>query len=183
LGIFPGHTIKLFSPAVSSLTGIEYMIPSGKGIIHISKTAADLSPLAILVAMIAIFIAVIVLIRIFSGKTRVTHGDSWDCGIPELTPRMQYTATAYTNPFRRIFEKIFLPIRSTKTEYILKPFIVKSISYTNEITPSFDKYLYKPIVDFIYSIAGKVKLLQSGSIHLYLGYILITLLLLLLFWF
>jgi hydrogenase-4 component B len=44
LGIFPGHTIKLFSPAVSSLTGIEYMLPSGKGIIHISKTAVDLSP-------------------------------------------------------------------------------------------------------------------------------------------
>ena len=183
LGIFPGHTIKLFSPAVSSLTGIEYMLPSGKGIIHISKTAVDLSPLAILVAMIAIFVAVVVLIRIVGGKSRVTHGDSWDCGMTSLTPRMQYTATAYTNPFRRIFEKIYFPIRSVNSVYILKPLILKSVSYTNEITPTFDKYLYKPITDFIHSIAGKVKMLQSGSIHLYLGYILITLLLLLLFWF
>ena len=67
--------------------------------------------------------------------------------------------------------------------YVLKPLIVKSINYRSEIVPSFDKYLYKPITDFIHSIAGKVKLLQSGSLHLYLGYILITLLLLLLFWF
>jgi hydrogenase-4 component B len=183
LGIFPGHTIKLFSPAVSSLVGIEYVFPSGKGVIHLSSTAADLSPLAILVAMIAIFMAAVVLIRIIGGKSKTSYRDSWDCGISSLTPRMQYTATAYTNPFRRIFEKIYLPIRSVNNVYILKPLILKSISYTNELVPSFDKYLYNPITDFIYSIAGKVKLLQSGSIHLYLGYILITLLLLLLFWF
>ena len=183
LGIFPGHTIKLFSPAVSSLTGIEYMFPSGKGIIHISNTAADLSPMAILVAMIAIFIAVVVLIRIIGGKSKISYRDSWDCGIPSLTPRMQYTATAYTNPFRRIFERIYLPIMDIHVVYVLKPLIVKSINYRSEIVPSFDKYLYKPITDFIHSIAGKVKLLQSGSLHLYLGYILITLLLLLLFWF
>jgi len=183
LGLFPGHTIKLFSPAVSSLTGIEYVFPSGKGIIHVSKTAADLSPLAILVAMIAIFIAVIFLVRIVGGKTRVTHGDSWDCGIPSLTARMQYTANAYTNPFRRIFEKIYLPIKDIHVVYVLKPFVVKSINYSSGIVPSIDKYLYKPATDFIYGIAGKVKLLQSGSLHIYLGYILITLLLLLLFWF
>jgi hydrogenase-4 component B len=183
LGIFPGHTIKLFSPAVSSLVGIEYVFPSGKGVIHLSSTAADLSPLAILVAMIAIFAAVVVLLRIVGGKSKTSYRDSWDCGISSLTPRMQYTATAYTNPFRRIFEKIYLPIRSVNNVYILKPLILKSISYTNELVPSFDKYLYNPITNFIYSIAGKVKLLQSGSIHLYLGYILITLLLLLLFWF
>jgi hydrogenase-4 component B len=183
LGIFPGHTIKLFSPAVSSLAGIEYVFPSGKGVIHLSKTAADLSPLAILVAMIAIFMAVVVLLRIVGGKSKTSYRDSWDCGISSLTPRMQYTATAHTNPFRRIFEKVYLPIRSANSVYILKPLFLKSISYTNELVPSFDKYLYNPITNFIYSIAGKVKLLQSGSIHLYLGYILITLLLLLLFWF
>ena len=183
LGIFPGHTIKLFSPAVSSLAGIEYVFPSGKGVIHLSKTAADLSPLAILVAMIAIFMAAVVLIRIIGGKSKTSYRDSWDCGISSLTPRMQYTATAHTNPFRRIFEKVYLPIRNVNSIYILKPLFLKSISYTNEIVPSFDKYLYNPITDFIYSISRKVKLLQSGSIHLYLGYILITLLLLLLFWF
>ncbi|HJL63808.1 MAG TPA: proton-conducting transporter membrane subunit, partial [Candidatus Marinimicrobia bacterium] len=115
LGIFPGHTIKLFSPAVSSLAGIEYVFPSGKGVIHLSKTAADLSPLAILVAMIAIFMAAVVLIRIIGGKSKTSYRDSWDCGISSLTPRMQYTATAHTNPFRRIFEKVYLPIRNVNS--------------------------------------------------------------------
>lgn len=180
-GIFPGFTINLFSPAVLSLTGAEY-ISSSKGIIiYISETAASLSPLAIFVALLGLFIAAVVLVRIVGGKGKITYGDSWDCGIPSLTPRMQYTATAYTKPIRVIFKRIYLPVRDLNIVYVLEPLIVKSISYRSEIAPAFDRYLYKPITDFIHSIAGKVKLLQSGDLHLYLGYMLATLILLLLF--
>lgn len=182
LGIFPGFTISLFSPAVLSLTGAEYMSSSGKGIIiYISETSASLSPLVIFAALLGLFIAAVVLVRIVGGKGKITYGDSWDCGIRSLTPRMQYTATAYTKPIMVIFKKIYLPVMDLKIVYVLEPFIVKSISYSSEIAPAFDRYLYKPITDFIHSIAGKVKLLQSGDLHLYLGYMLATLILLLLF--
>ncbi|MFQ5712848.1 MAG: hydrogenase 4 subunit B [Candidatus Scalinduaceae bacterium] len=181
-GIFPGYTIKLFSPAVLSLTGAEYMSSSGKGILYISEISSGLSPLAILVAMLAIFFAAVVLIRIVGGKRRITYGDSWDCGITSLTPRMQYTATAFTKPIRIIFKRIYRPRRDVKISYTLKPLFVKSIEYSSEITPFFDRYFYKPVTIFILSIAGKVKYLQSGDLHLYLGYILATLILLLIFW-
>lgn len=182
LGIFPGFTISLFSPAVLSLTGAEYMSSSGKGIIiYISETSASLSPLVIFAALLGLFIAAVVLVRIVGGKGKITYGDSWDCGIRSLTPRMQYTATAYTKPIMVIFKRIYLPVMDLKIVYVLEPFIVKSISYSSEIAPAFDRYLYKPITDFIHSIAGKVKLLQSGDLHLYLGYMLATLILLLLF--
>lgn len=179
-GIFPDSTIKLFSPAVLSLTGAEYM-SSGKNILYISEIASGLSPLAILVAMLAIFFAAVVLIRIVGGKRRIIYGDSWDCGIPSLTPRMQYTATAFTKPIRIIFKKIYRPRQDVKISYTLKPLLVKSIKYSSEITPFFDRYFYKPVANFIHSIAGKVKYLQSGALHLYLGYILATLILLLVF--
>lgn len=181
LGIFPGHTIELFSPAVLSLTGAEYMFIPGPGRIFISEIGSSLSPLTILIAMLGLFIAVIVLIRVFGGKSKVTYKDSWDCGIPSLTPRMQYTATAYTKPIRVMFERIYLPIMDIHIVYVLKPLIIKSISYRSEIPSAFDRYFYKPITDFIHAIAGKVKLLQSGGLHLYLGYMLATLILLLIF--
>jgi hydrogenase-4 component B len=107
--------------------------------------------------------------------------DSWDCGISGLTPRMQYTATAFTKPLRIIYKRIYLPSRDLKVSYLIKPFFVKSIRYGGEITPFFERYVYEPITRFIHAIAGKVKLLQSGSLQLYLGYILITLILLLIF--
>lgn len=181
-GIFPGSTIKLFSPAVLSLTGSEFMPSSGTGVLYISEIASGLSPLAMFIAMIAMFIAAVVLIRIIGGKRSIRYGNSWDCGIPSLTSRMQYTATAFTKPVRVTFKKIFLPRREITVTYALKPYFVKAIKYSAWITPFFDKYLYKPVTDFVHSFAGRVKSLQSGDLHLYLGYILATLILLLIFW-
>jgi hydrogenase-4 component B len=41
--------------------------------------------------------------------------------------------------------------------------------------------VYEPVTRAVHVLAGKVKLLQSGSLQLYLGYILITLIVLLIF--
>jgi hydrogenase-4 component B len=109
------------------------------------------------------------------------YGDSWDCGIRGLTPRMQYTATAFTKPLRIIYKRIYLPSRDMKVSYIIKPFFVRSIHYGGEITPFFERYVYDPVTRAVHAVAGKVKLLQSGSLQLYLGYILITLIVLLIF--
>jgi hydrogenase-4 component B len=115
------------------------------------------------------------------GKRKTVYADSWDCGIPGLTPRMQYTAAAFTKPLRIIYKRIYLPSRDLKIRYALKPFFVSSMRYGGDITPFFERYLYDPVTRFINAVAGKVKLLQSGSLQLYLGYILITLILLLIF--
>jgi hydrogenase-4 component B len=180
-GIFPGHTIKLFSSSVFSLTGAVYS-SSGTGALSIREISSGISPLALFIVMIALFVAAVFLVRIFGGNKKITYGNSWDCGIPSLTPRMQYTATAFTNPIRVIFKKIFLTKREIKVSYALKPYFINAIKYHAEITPFVDRYIYKPITDFINSFAGKVKHLQSGDLHLYLGYILATLILLLIFW-
>ncbi|MFN3740921.1 MAG: hydrogenase 4 subunit B [Thermodesulfovibrionales bacterium] len=180
LGIFPGNVSDIIAPASFMITG-SYGLPSYPGFIFVSDSAAGLSPGFILSTIIIMAIAMVLFIYTMGGKKRIRYGDSWDCGIPALTPRMQYSATAFTKPIRMIFKRIYLPKRELSVSYILKPFFVKSIRYSGEITPFFERYLYEPGVSFIHRIAGKVRLLQSGSLHLYLGYILITLILLLIF--
>jgi hydrogenase-4 component B len=180
-GIFPGYTIKLFSSSVFSLTGADYS-SSGVGVLSIREISSGISPLALFIVMLTLFVSAAFLIRIFGGKKKVTYRSSWDCGIPSLTPRMQYTSTAFTKPIRVVFKKIYLAKRDIKMSYALKPYFAKTIEYRAEITPFFERYIYKPAIDFIHSFAGKVKHLQSGDLHLYLGYILATLILLLIFW-
>src|SRR5208337_478773 len=179
-GLFPGPALSLLMPAAYNLTGASTTLEQ-HGVLGIGQTSATLSPTGILVAMIVMLIAVILFIRIAGGKRKTVYADSWDCGIPGLTPRMQYTATAFTKPLRITYKRIYLPSRDINVQYILKPFFVKSIHYGSEITPFFERYVYDPATRFIQAIAGKVKLLQSGSLQLYLGYILITLILLLVF--
>ena len=179
-GLFPGMVIGVISPAVFSLTGVPGMSP-GTTVVSISETASSLSPAGILIAIGVMAVATVAFLFSVGGRGKTRYGDSWDCGMPSLTPRMQYTATAFTKPIRMIFKRIYLPKRELNVSYLLKPFFVKSITYSGEITPFFERYLYEPATRVIHGIAGKVRLLQSGSLHLYLGYILVTLIVLLIF--
>ena len=141
----------------------------------------SLSTIGLALSMAMIFIAALLFVMFVGGRRRTVFADSWDCGIPGLTSRMQYTATAFTKPLRIIYKKIYLPSRDLKVSYLIKPFFVRSMRYGGEITPFFDRYVYEPVTRFIHLIAGKVKMLQSGSLQLYLGYILLTLIVLLIF--
>lgn len=179
-GVFPQVPIALLGPAVFTITG-SYLELHQKGILMTPGTAASLSTTALTAAMALIFVAAIVFVRLYGGRRKTVYADSWDCGIPGLTPRMQYTATAFTKPLRIIYKRIYLPSRDLKVSYLIKPFFVKSIRYGGEITPFFERYVYEPVTRSVHALAGRVKLLQSGSLQLYLGYILITLILLLIF--
>jgi hydrogenase-4 component B len=179
-GIFPGTVMSMIAPAVSALTGSKGNI-SYNGFLSISQNFSSLSPAAIFISMLFTGIAVVVFIVAAGGKRKTVYGDPWDCGIPSLTSRMQYTATAFTKPVRVIFKKIYLPKRELNISYVLKPLFVKSLKYSGEITPFIERYLYDPLTAFIRNAAAKAILLQSGNLNLYLGYILITLMLLLLF--
>lgn len=179
-GIFPDAVISMLSSSVLQITGSYGLMP-GNGVLYISETVATLSPASILVTLIVMAIASIIFLLSVGRKRKTTYSDSWDCGMPALNARMQYTATAFTKPIRMIFKQIYLPKRELKVSYHVKPFFVKSIRYSGGITPFFEKYIYEPVTTFIHEFAGKVRMLQSGSLHLYLLYILITLILLLIF--
>jgi len=180
VGLFPGPALSLLLPAVYALTG-AYTALEYHGVLGIVRTSATLSPMGLLITMVVMLVAALFFVKIIGGKRKTVYADSWDCGIPGLTHRMQYTATAFTKPLRIIYKRIYLPSRDLKVRYTLRPFFVQSIRYGGEITPFFERYVYEPATRLIHGVASRVKLLQSGSLQLYLGYILITLILLLIF--
>ncbi|MGE5307531.1 MAG: hypothetical protein ACM3OC_00395, partial [Deltaproteobacteria bacterium] len=56
-----------------------------------------------------------------------------------------------------------------------------SFVYETRTTPVFGKFLYRPIAAGVFRTASFMKRLQAGSIHVYIGYIFLTLVLLLMF--
>ncbi|MEK6559358.1 MAG: hydrogenase 4 subunit B [Planctomycetota bacterium] len=106
--------------------------------------------------------------------------ETWTCGIaPES--RLEYTATAFTKPFKVVFSNLYRPRLEVSTTYSVPNFFVKSIAYVGEITPIFERYLYNPVSNFVLKISDKARLIHAGNIHLYLAYIFITLLILIMF--
>jgi len=66
-----------------------------------------------------------------------------------------------------------------KTQKIRDSFYhVKSFIYETRTTQVFRKYVYEPLLALVFKSAKSIRRIQPGSIHLYIGYIFITLLLL-----
>lgn len=104
---------------------------------------------------------------------------TWDCGYYKLDSRNEYTATAFSKPFRLLFSFFLLPYR--KTRKIRESFYhVTSFAYETRTTPVFKKYIYSPILHLMFGSAKYMRRMQPGSIHLYLSYIFVTVMFLLL---
>jgi hydrogenase-4 component B len=99
---------------------------------------------------------------------------TWDCGYYRLTSRNEYTAAAQSKPFRISFSFFLLPYQ--RTQKIRESFYhFKSFVYESHNTPIFGRYLYRPLAAGVFRTASLIKRLQAGSIHLYIGYIFLTL--------
>jgi hydrogenase-4 component B len=114
-----------------------------------------------------------------SGR-RVRFGDTWGCGRIGQTPRMQYTATAFAEPLRRVFAELYRPTRDLSIDFHPESkYFVQSIEYQSEIHPWFEKLLYEPLIGVFRKIADQVRWIQAGWLGLYLAYILVGLIALL----
>jgi hydrogenase-4 component B len=137
------------------------------------------------VPIIALLLAAVALVvfagcRFFFGRRRVTIGPTWGCGYYALDSRTEYTATAFSKPFRIAFSFFLKPYR--KTEQIKEShYHVKTMRYEVHTTPVIRRYVYGSALRLVLLSAKQLRRLQTGSVHIYIGYIFITLVLLILF--
>ncbi|MDQ6973153.1 MAG: hydrogenase 4 subunit B [Mariprofundaceae bacterium] len=111
--------------------------------------------------------------------TNIRRSVMWSCGNPHTQARMQYTATSFSQPLRRIFAGIYRPEEHMHIERPRHKLLADKINYVVHVGDMAVKYIYQPI--------GKLTLLTSKllqheherGIHAYLAYTFFTILLLL----
>jgi hydrogenase-4 component B len=152
--------------------GLSLASPNGFGRMSPTLIAAGGSLLLALVPLV-------MLASRINWKRRV--GESWGCGRLGQTPRMEYTATAFAEPLRRVFAELYRPTKELTIDFHPESkYFVQSIEYRSEITPWFERFLYEPCLWFMRLLAAVMRRLQSGSLNAYLVYITIALVILLL---
>jgi hydrogenase-4 component B len=111
---------------------------------------------------------------------RLRVGETWGCGRIGQTARMEYTATAFAEPLRRVFAELYRPTQDLSIDFHpASKYFVQSIAYRSEIHPWFTGRLYAPGLALLRAVAARVRRLQTGSLHLYLAYMTLALLVLL----
>jgi hypothetical protein len=182
IGIFPGVVIHLINNVSGQLLGQTLPNDSAFSWLWLAPVSAEQAsyspPLVLTGALIAIGVCYWYLRR--NPLTVMRRAETWDCGFGGLTPRMQYTSSAFTMPFRRIFAKVWIiDEQINKDMQGAMDQDVAAVHYQLHIQDHSWPRLYLPIAQGVNSLAKQVGRIQTGNIRTYLGYSFATLLILL----
>jgi hydrogenase-4 component B len=68
-----------------------------------------------------------------------------------------------------IFREVYRPTRELEALAEVLPYVPQEVRYRVEIEPTFERHLYDPLVRGVMQLADRMKVLQAGSLHAYLG--------------
>jgi hydrogenase-4 component B len=183
LGLGATWILPVFDPITEQALGVR-VSPTllAHGIALQAGTArsgtVSTAGIALVFALLAGIAASLIAWRLRRQPSRV--GPAWDCGLPGLTSDNEYTATAFSKPLRLIFAAFYRPHREIVSEYQVSPYYPSAIRFESGIEPTFEKHVYGPLKDWIFGLSRRMGAIQAGSIHAYLAYIFVTLIVLLL---
>jgi formate hydrogenlyase subunit 3/multisubunit Na+/H+ antiporter MnhD subunit len=95
----------------------------------------------------------------------------WACGADDLTARMQYTATSFAEPLQRVFGDVLRP--DTDIEVTPTPearYMADKITYRSRMVDAIEERCYTPVIQAVAAAAGLMRRAHTGSVHLYLAY-------------
>ena len=101
----------------------------------------------------------------------------WDGGMVSFRPRMQYSAMTFSAPTRVTFDALYRPSVSVHRASDDPAGRSGPVHYETEVTPVFERYLYRPVIRAVEWLADLVRPLQSGDVNLYLFYVFLAILL------
>lgn len=174
LGVLPTIFISLFDAVPQELLGHGLARATANGWMWLTPVSAKTASYG--APMVAISLAVALGLGLYLlGRTiwRVKRCDAWDCGFAPPTPNMQYTATGFAQPIRRVFGVLFHIEQGVEAQGNGR------LRYRLAVGDRTWALLYQPIARMVEKAARRVVKLQSGNLRVYLGWSLATLLVLL----
>lgn len=182
LGLGPVVVVPFLGKVIGGLGQMPQIVPplTNHFSLQTPQAFGQISPALVAIALLGILALIPIAFKIFRVNLHFRLGETWGCGRTGQTPRMEYTATAFAEPLRRIFAELYRPMKQLSINFHPESkYFVESIAYKSEITPLFDRMLYDPLLRFVRKISGLVLKLQTGLVHLYLVYIAVILVVLL----
>lgn len=184
LGVFPTWVIGWLDTIPEQLCGAKLAESAGKfGWLWLTPVAherASYSGPVVFIGIIAVVSVTWIFLHIHA--TRVSRVPIWDCGFAKLTPRMQYTASAFSMPIRRVLGFLFAVREQVEiVPHTNHPAIPGALQYRLRIRDRAWNWFYAPQGEVAYWIARQFGKLQQGRIQIYLLYSFVTLIVLLVF--
>jgi hydrogenase-4 component B len=180
LGIVPGFALALLDRPTAELLGAPgasavltaqgpWILSSGVGRFGTSISVTAVAALFVALAGVA-WVA-----RAWPRRAGRRLAPTWTCG---MTPssRFDYSATAFAKPLRLIFAMLYRPRRQIDRETADSPYVVTRLRYTGEVVDLAEVAVYRRVQRIVTSVSHAMRARSTGRIHGYIGFVLVTLL-------
>ena len=178
LGLAPFAVVPIIGGALNSIGGLPDTRAAFALNVSLQTPAAfgQMSSMLVMLGLLILFALIPLVMKILRVNQKLRISDTWGCGRVGQTPRMEYTATAFAEPLRRVFAELYRPTKEVTIDFNPdSKYFVQSIEYKSDIRPWFEEFIYDPLLNKIQAWSQRVRQLQSGSLHGYLAYLFIML--------
>ena len=185
IGILPGYVIDRIAPVAQSLLGTHMPQQSSVAwlsLVPINKARSSYNGLLVFLFIAAsASLAAYAIHRLASKATR--RAPIWACGFPGLDPSMQYTASSFSQPIRRVFGPLLF--RAREQVEIPPPGSVAPAHFRIKLDDVFWDTIYVPVAEAVRVATDRLNVLQFLTIRRYLSLVfgaLVVLLLVIAIW-
>jgi formate hydrogenlyase subunit 3/multisubunit Na+/H+ antiporter MnhD subunit len=164
----------------AALRRVLGVLPAGRGVaftdfgavVRLPGLHGSIAPAVIAAALAAAVLAAVALAQLRSRRRpQPATLPLWACGADDLTARMQYTATSFAEPLQRVFDDVLRPDTDIEITHTAESrYLAEKVTYRSSIADAIEQRLYTPVIGAVAAAAGRVARAHSGSVHLYLAY-------------
>jgi hydrogenase-4 component B len=153
-----------FGSAVSS------EMHSGLLLVPLTAKFAFISP-SLLVIVTPLLALVPLGLILASRRLPVRRTRVWYGGLSPDPARASTTALTFSNAMRTFYSFVYRPTADTERDADAGGYFVKKLVFEHDVAPIFGPLLFQPAERIVDAVAGKLRLLQSGYLNVYLGMI------------
>ena len=117
LGVAPALVLAPLEATVFDLTGAHADMQFNLNAVVANGGFGWVAPLWIALGLAAFLVAIPLALRLMGANKRRRYYETWGCGRALQTARFEYTATAFANPFKRVFAVCIARSRNSTSSF------------------------------------------------------------------
>lgn len=170
MALFPLRVIRLFSGVAEGLLSL----PAGAVVGEVASPAVPVSSLGVLNGVVWLSVLGVGLLLVALVKRRpVATGETWGCGYPAATPRIQYTGQSFSELIvTRMYPRSLRPKITVMAPEGLFP---DGGRLTTGYPDTLSRIFYQPFFDWLTGRLLRLRWLQQGKIQYYMVYFVVIL--------
>lgn len=177
-GVAPGLALRAITRAGAVVAPDHSGVSATLSGFHLGALRGAVDPLALALGAVGATLLVAGLRRASGprGYPRLRAFEPWGSGRVVTSSRMQYTATSFAEPLQRVFDDVLAPQHDLDVSHSVESrYYVERINYVSQNDDVVERRLYRPVLAAARWWGLRSRGLANGSVHRYLAYGFVTL--------